>query len=117
MSSTDSRIVHAEEEVTKLIRELGALERLTYRYGERNPVHFSILAEFDVVLGAVDLQAALLTVQKRHPLLTVHVKDDPVTRLGFYRAPRTAPIPLQVRDGCRWQTCAAEELVVYRGFS
>jgi hypothetical protein len=102
--------VHVGETAAELIRPLGALERLFYRCGEHHPGHFSIVAEFDAILRAHEVEGALAEVQKRHPLLSVHVTGAPATRLGFYRAPRTAPIPLLVRDHCQWQSCAAEEL-------
>ena len=94
-----------------LIRPLDASERLSYRYAERNPVHFSNVAEFGEVLAADQVQAALLAVQNRHPL-SVHVEDRPASRLGFYRAESVARIELAVheRDALEWQLLAAEEL-------
>jgi hypothetical protein len=83
-----------------------------YRYGERNPAHFSMVAEFGIVLAEEQLTAALLAIQQRHPLLSVHVEDRPASRLGFYRAESVAPIELAVheRDDLEWQFLAAEEL-------
>lgn len=100
------------EQATTLVRPLGAAERLFYRYSERNPAHFSIVAEFDEVLYADELRTALAAVQRRHPLLSVHVEDRPDTRLGFYRAATVAPVELAVRRGpeLAWQAAAAEEL-------
>ncbi|WP_156765287.1 hypothetical protein [Mycobacterium sp. 1245852.3] len=45
-------------QVTTLVRPLGAAERLFYRYSERNPAHFSIVAEFGAVLAEKPLRAA-----------------------------------------------------------
>jgi hypothetical protein len=101
-----------DESATTLIRQIGSLERLFYRYGERNPDHFLLAAEFDDVLTADRLRPALAAIQRRHPLLSVHVEDRPGTRLGFYRAATVAPIELTVRRSpeSSWQAAAAEEL-------
>jgi hypothetical protein len=98
--------------VIRSIRPIGALERLFYRYGERNPVHFQVVAEFGEVLTADRLKRALAAVQRRHPLLSAHVEDRPGTRLGFYRAATVAPIELSVRRGVgwSWHATAADEL-------
>lgn len=100
------------EQATTLVRPLGAAERLFYRFSERNPAHFSIVAEFDQVLHADKLRAALAAAQRRHPLLSAHVEDRPDIRLGFYRAATVAPVELTVRRGpeLAWQAAAAEEL-------
>ncbi|RAU92286.1 peptide synthetase [Mycobacterium colombiense] len=97
---------------TTLVRPLGAAERLFYRYSERNPAHFSIVAEFHEVLAEKQLRAALAAVQRRHPQLSVHVEDREGTRLGFYRATDVGPVELTVRRGpeLAWQAAAAEEL-------
>lgn len=95
----------------RYVRSIGAFERLFYRYAERNPAHFSIVAEFDVTLTERQLRTALSAVQQRHPLLSVHVEDHPGSRLGFYRADSVAPIALTVdeRDE-QWRSFAAAEL-------
>jgi hypothetical protein len=95
-----------------LVRPLGGMERMFYRFAERNPAHFSLVAEFDIVLAEDQLRAALLAVQQRHPLLSVHVEDRPESRLGFYRAQPVDRIELTVheRDDSDWQLLAAEEL-------
>jgi NRPS condensation-like uncharacterized protein len=96
---------------TALVRPIGALERQFFRYAESNPVHFLLVAEFDVVLDAQRLRSALDAVQRRHPLLSVHVEDHPSSRLGFYRAQAVARIPLTVREGgSDWRPLAATEL-------
>ncbi|OBH56588.1 hypothetical protein A5685_07655 [Mycobacterium colombiense] len=99
-------------QATTLVRPLGAAERLFYRYSERNPAHFSIVAEFGAVLPEKPLRAALAAVLRRHPLLSVHVEDHPGIRLGFYRAADIPPVELTVRRGpeLAWQSAAAEEL-------
>lgn len=101
-----------DESATTLIRPLGAVERLFYRYAERHPDHFLMAAEFGEVLTAQRLKRALAAVQRRHPLLSAHVEDRPGTRLGFYRAPTVGPITLTVYRSaeCCWEATGAEEL-------
>jgi hypothetical protein len=96
---------------TRFVRSVDALERLFYRYSERNPTHFCLVSEFDVKLTDAEVRTALLAVQQRHPLLSVHVEDRPSLRLGFYRADSVAAIELTVHDCDEpWQTFAAAEL-------
>jgi hypothetical protein len=99
-------------ERSTLVRPIGALERLFFRYSERNPSHFLLVAEFDLVLEAQQLRKALDSLQQRHPLLSVHIEDHPSTRLGFYRAAAVDPIALTVLDAthCDWRSAAAAEL-------
>ncbi|KUI43254.1 hypothetical protein AU197_25340 [Mycobacterium sp. IS-1590] len=95
-----------------LVRPIGATERLFYRYSEANPTHFLLVAEFDSSLAEERVRRALHAIQRRHPLLAVHIHDHPVSRLGFYRRDDVAPIPLAVRHAtdASWQTVAADEL-------
>ncbi|SPM31967.1 condensation domain-containing protein [Mycobacterium terramassiliense] len=88
------------------------MERLFYRYSERNPAHFLLVAEFGEILTADRLRPALAAVQRRHPLLSAHIEDRPGIRLGFYRAATVAPIELTVRRAqeSSWAAAAAEEL-------
>lgn len=95
----------------QFVRSIDALERLFYRYAERNPALFCIAAEFDERLSQPQLRTALATVQQRHPLLSLHVEDHVGTRLGFYRAETVEPIELTVHETVRpWQSFAAAEL-------
>src|ERR1700761_1156050 len=95
-----------------LIRTVDASERLFYRYSERHPAHFALVAAFDEVLTANRLKPALAAVQRRHPLLSAHVEDRPGIRLGLYRAASVSPVDLTVyRDAeTSWEALAAEEL-------
>jgi len=71
------------------------------------------VAELADDLGPSALEAGLVAVQQRHPLLTVHVEDHPRTRLGFYRTAAVPPIPVTVLDagtGRTWRDVVAEEL-------
>ncbi|MFG1933175.1 condensation domain-containing protein [Mycobacterium sp. NPDC048908] len=96
---------------TRLVRSVDALERLFYRYAERNPAHFCQVAEFDVTFTEKQVRTALSAIQRRHPLLSVHVEDRPSSRLGFYRTDSVAPIDLTVHESSRpWQSFATAEL-------
>jgi Condensation domain len=100
------------QQAAQLVRPLDAVERHFYRYGERNPNHIVMAAEFDDVLTAERLRPALAAVQRRHPLLSAHIEDRPGTRLGFYRVGRVAPIELTIHHSHRylWPNAAANEL-------
>lgn len=94
------------------LRPLGPLERFFWRYSERNPTHFLVVAEFDEEIRAHQVRAALDAVQERHPLLSAHVRQGRDRSLTFYRAAGVAPIdltihPKSVRD---WQSVAVTEL-------
>jgi NRPS condensation-like uncharacterized protein len=108
----DSVIVAADATGT-LVRPLGAFERMYHRFQQENTLHFCVVAELADDLNPSALDAGLLAVQHRHPLLNVHVEDHPRTRLGFYRPARVPPIPVTVIDagtGRTWRDLVAEEL-------
>jgi hypothetical protein len=106
----------AGEATGALVRPLGAFERLYHRYAEKNTLHFCVVTELADDLDPAALDAALLAVQRRHPLLNVYVGDDhPHTRLGFCRPPIVPPIPIPVtvidaEAGHSWFDLVAEEL-------
>jgi hypothetical protein len=96
-----------------LVRQLGAFERMYHRYQQKSTMHFCVVAELADDLDPSALDAALLAVQQRHPLLNVYVGDHPQTRLGFYRPPSVPPIPVTVvhaAPGRTWRDLVAEEL-------
>ena len=96
-----------------LVRPLGAFERMYHRYEQKSTMHFCVVAELADDLDPSVLDAALLAVQRRHPMLNVYVGDHPQTRLGFYRAPSVPPVPVTVVDaapGRSWCDCVAAEL-------
>ncbi len=95
------------------VRPLGAFERLFYRYSDTHPLHFVVAAEFPCQLSELDVRRALDHVQRRHPLLTVRVVDDPLRGPMFFRDTGIAPLALQVHDDENpnaWQLAAADEL-------
>jgi NRPS condensation-like uncharacterized protein len=96
-----------------LVRRLGAFERMYHRRQQKSTMHFCTVAELAGHLDSAVLEAALLVVQERHPLLNVYVADDQQTRLGFYRPATVPPIPLRIVDvapGRSWRDVVAEEL-------
>jgi hypothetical protein len=94
------------------LRALGLRERCLHRYSERNPLIFTMVAEFDAALDAHLVIDALDAVQRRHPLLSAHIEDDPETGLGFYQANPAASIGLTFLCDAdqAWQAIAAQEL-------
>lgn len=95
-----------------LVRPVGPFERLLFRYGMRNAVHFTVVAEFGMRLDIELVKQSLRAVQRRHPLLSVHVEDRPGGRLGFYRPRCVAPVDLVVRGGedYNWTSLVSSEL-------
>ena len=96
-----------------MVRPLGAFERMYHRYQQKSTMHFCVVAELAEDLDPSALDAALLAVQQRHPLLNVYVGDHPQTRLGFYRPASVPPIPVTVVDaapGRTWGDLVAGEL-------
>ncbi|BBY46673.1 hypothetical protein MARA_01030 (plasmid) [Mycolicibacterium arabiense] len=96
----------------RVIRPLGALERLFYRYSEAHPVHFTLAAEFAFEIPAEQLRHALAKVAQRHALLQVRVgeasQDGPI----FLHDSQVVGLPLSVSDADprEWPFVAAEEL-------
>src|SRR5712675_3533204 len=91
-----------------LVRPLGAFERMYHRYEQKSTMHFCVVAELADDLDPSALDAALLAVQQRHPLLSVYVGDHPQTRLGFYRPAFVPPVAVTVVDaapGRGWCDC------------
>ncbi len=87
------------------LRALGLRERCLYVYTERNPLHFLLVAEFDISLDEHRVRDGLFAVQCRHPLLTAHIRDDPDSGPGFYRRDPVPAIDLTVRNDVEqdWQ--------------
>jgi hypothetical protein len=105
------RIPLTDASTAQLVRPMGAYERVFHRFMEVFPMHFSLAAELAGSFGPAQVRQALVAVQHRHPLLSVHLEDHPGTRLGYYRAAVVPPIPLTVLDtSLSWEQVAAEEL-------
>jgi hypothetical protein len=103
----------AGEATGALVRPLGAFERLYHRYQQKNAMHFCVVAELADDLDPAALDAAILAVQHRHPLLNVYVDDYPQIGLGLYRPATVSPIPVTVVDAGTdhtWRDLVAGEL-------
>jgi hypothetical protein len=103
----------AAEATAGLVRPLGAFERMYHLRQQKNTMHFCMVAELADDLDPYALDAALLAVQQRHPLLNVYVKNDPLAGLGFYRPARVPAIPVTMVDaekGRTWRDVVAGEL-------
>ena len=103
----------AGEATGVLVRRLGAFERMFHRIEQKSTKHFCVVAELADDLDPAALGVGLLAVQRRHPLLNVHVEDHPQMRLGFYRPASVPPIPVTVVEaetGRTWRDLVAEEL-------
>ncbi|MFD4024552.1 peptide synthetase [Streptomyces sp. NPDC058576] len=94
---------HAED----VVRELGAFERTIDLYMHRNPVQFSLVAEFDREISEPALVRALGRVQERHPLLRVSVdRRAPTARYRW----TDGRIPVEsAAAGTPWQAIVADE--------
>jgi hypothetical protein len=105
------RVPLTDASTAESVRLLGAYERLFHRFMEEAPMHLSVAAELAGAVEPEQLRQALLAVQHRHPLLSVHLEDHPGTRLGYYRSAVVLPIPLTVLDtNLSWEQIAAQEL-------
>jgi hypothetical protein len=103
----------AGEATGALVRPLGAFERLYHRYQQKSTMHFCMVAELADDIDPLTLAAALRAVQRRHPLLNVHVEDHPRTGLGFYRPAYVPPIPITIgytEPGLSWCDVVAAQL-------
>ncbi|MFF9579631.1 peptide synthetase [Streptomyces rubiginosohelvolus] len=89
------------------MRELGAFERTIDLYMHRNPVQFSLVAEFDREVSEPALVRALGRVQKRHPLLRVSV-DRRGRRARYRRAEGRISVE-SAAAGTPWQAIVADE--------
>jgi hypothetical protein len=85
----------------------------THHRQQKNTMHFCAVAELADDLDPSALDAGLLVVQRRHPLLNVHVEHHPRTGLGLYRPASVPPIPVTVVDARiihSWCDLVADEL-------
>jgi hypothetical protein len=76
-------------------RQLGGLELLFYTWDQSDPKHFLLAAEVEGSTTTESWKKGLLSLQRRHPMLTVgisHTKDS----IAFL--PSSNPIPLEIRS-------------------
>lgn len=91
-----------------MLRPLGAIERVFHLWSQRNPLHFSIVAELEGLVEPEAIRSALDQIVRRHPLLnTVVVNDDELGPV-FYRS--AARPKVRVSTATDWQRAVAEEM-------
>ncbi|MFJ2478089.1 condensation domain-containing protein [Streptomyces sp. NPDC087659] len=110
----DVRVVEAAGE-SSFVRPLGAFERMYYRFEQRRTMNFMVAAEFPMVLTEEQVQSALRATQARHPLLRVHIQNDPAEGPAFH-SPEISSVPevsltVVKRDHRRWQSAASDEFL------
>ncbi|MFJ5221092.1 condensation domain-containing protein [Streptomyces sp. NPDC088354] len=91
-------------------RQLGAFERMYYRYEQRHTMNFMVAAEFMELITVDRVVSALKAAQRRHPLLRACIEDDAAIGPEF-RFPEHAPeVELRVvhLDHRNWNSVAAE---------
>lgn len=102
--------VVAEEEAS-FVREFGAQERLQHYYSAEHPRHFCVVAELAADKDPEDYRAAFAMIQKRHPMLSVSVRDDTRHGAGFYRTDRPLKLTfIPVAEEADWRRVVEREL-------
>ncbi|MGW7674337.1 condensation domain-containing protein [Streptomyces sp. NPDC054775] len=91
-------------------RQLGAFERMYYRYEQRHAMNFMIAAEFTELLTAAEVASALKAAQQRHPLLRVYIQDDATVGPEFRFSSHLPEVELHVvnQDHRDWNSTAAK---------
>jgi hypothetical protein len=93
------------------VRNLGAMERMLHLYSKEHPRHFCVVAEIAGAINPERYRAAFDVVQRRHPMLSVYVKDDVECEPSVYRSCR--PLLVDVLPVARepdWRRVVEREL-------
>ncbi|MEZ2131647.1 MULTISPECIES: hypothetical protein [unclassified Sinorhizobium] len=99
------------EEKPGFIRELGAQERLFHYYSAEHPRHFCVVAELAANKDPEDYRAAFAMIQRRHPILSVSVRDDSRHGAGFYRTNRPLKLTfIPFAEEADWRRVVEREL-------
>lgn len=102
--------VVAEEE-PDFIRELGAHERLHHYYSAEHPRHFCVVAELAADKDPEDYRGAFAMIQRRHPMLSVSVRDDTRYGAGFYRTDQPLKLTfIPFAEEADWRRVVEREL-------
>lgn len=102
--------VIAEEE-PGFIRGLGAHERLHHYYSLEHPRHFCVVAELAADKDPEDYRAAFAMIQKRHPMLSVSIRDDARHGASFYRCDRPLKLTfIPFAEEADWRRVVEREL-------
>lgn len=83
-----------------LVRPVGAFERLFFRYGMRNPVHFTVIAEFGVhdtrcclYMSRIDQGLGWGFIARNALLPSISWSEDARTATGHHWLVRSSPGP------------------------
>lgn len=107
LDNSSSSTGKSDNLATGMVRPPGSFEELMRRLDRDDPQHFALAAQIE---GKVELdawRAALDSVQRRHPLLSVCIRADGLTAPHFRHAPGT-PIPLRIVHGNVLHRCESE---------
>lgn len=94
------------------MRDLGAFESAYEMWSRDRPMHFCLVAELSGGLTPAALAAALLVVQRRHPLLAARVVDEPAGTgaAPAHFEPTDHPIAHRVQTSASWEQVVGNEL-------
>lgn len=93
------------------IRPLGGIERTFHSYSVAYPVAFSVVVELSGWVDGDGFRAALLSLQKTHPFLSVIVKNLDEIGLSFIQSDEEIPFRvLSVEKGIDWRKLVEEEI-------
>lgn len=100
-----------ENEQCHRVRPLGDTEHLFWLLDQNRSIHFAMVAEIDRHYPTHAWNAALVSLQKRHPLLSTCISGDAQAGTCFHHVPG-AMIALRVVEdpGTAWQAEVAREL-------
>jgi len=94
------------------VRPLGSLEHLFWLLDQHRFVHFAVTALISGETSPRDWRRALDRLQKRHPILSVCIDEEPDSFPSFRQADVT-PIPLRIVEDepeLRWEVEVGKEL-------
>ncbi|MEU6497756.1 condensation domain-containing protein [Streptomyces sp. NPDC046984] len=111
MTSPHDGISGAGEGV--FVRELGAFERIYYKFEQRHTMNFMIAAEFAEFLTSEQVASALRGAQRRHPLLRAYIRDNATGGAEFWSLSPAPEIHVRVvhSDHREWNSIAAAEFI------
>ena len=95
-----------------LIRPLGGFEQMFWLRAQTTTVHFTLAGEVEGATSPAQWAAALHTIQKIHPMLSVGIRQEKDSSLWFEHRPGQ-PIPFRVvvgKEGLRWEAELEKEL-------
>lgn len=98
----------AFEDERRVVRALGAHERMLHHYSKEYPRHFCIVAELAGAKSREDYRLAFSVVQRRNPMLQVYVEDD--AQGGPYFCSSERPLEIRFPEEPNWRRVVEREL-------